>query len=80
MEAIIVGSLGSWDPKNDNIIKTICSEKYAKVKRMIIVSETMSNSEDIFFEHMKIAPQDSGGGATLVAMLCLFSTSLIFVL
>lgn len=41
VEAIIVGSLSSWDPNNDRLIKRICSEKYAKVMRRIIVSETI---------------------------------------
>lgn len=61
VDAIIVGSLGSWDPQNDNIIRRLCSEKYAKVIRRIIVSETISYSQDVFSEHMRPVPQNSGG-------------------
>lgn len=48
VEAIIIGSLGSWDPKNDRGVKRLCSERYAKIMRRIIVSETISYSQDIF--------------------------------
>lgn len=61
VDAIIVGSLGSWDPQNDKIIRRLCSEKYAKTMRKIIVSETISYSQDVFSEHMRAVPQNSGG-------------------
>lgn len=53
--------LGSWDPKNDSIIRRICSEKYARVMRRIMVSETISYSQDIVFEHTYMITQDSRG-------------------
>lgn len=58
--AIIVGSLGSWDPQNDAVLKRICSQKYLKVMRRIMVSEVLSHSKDVFYEHLNRLPQDSG--------------------
>lgn len=51
VETITVGSLGSWDPKNYKIIKRLFSDRYAKIMRRMIVSETISYSQDIYFEH-----------------------------
>lgn len=56
-----VGSLGAWDPKNDRLLRRICSQKYLKMMRKIMVSETISDSRDIYYEHLNIVPQDSGG-------------------
>lgn len=61
VETIVVGSLGFWDPKNDRVVKRLCFEKYAKLMRKIIVSEVISYSQDIYFEHTRTTPQDSGG-------------------
>ena len=48
---IIVGSLGSWDPKNDRHLLRLCSKKYLNLMRKIIVSDTVRYSRDIFIEH-----------------------------
>lgn len=56
-----IGSLGSWDPNNDSVSKKLRSEKYAKVMKRTILSETIAYSQDIFSEHTKSIPQDSGG-------------------
>lgn len=61
VEAIIIGALGSWDPTNDRVMKRICSNKYLKLMRKIVVSEVISYSRDVFFEHLGTIPQDSGG-------------------
>lgn len=60
VEAVIVGSLGSWDPENDRVLKRICLLKYLKVMRQIMVSEIISYSKDVFYEHLNRVPQDSG--------------------
>lgn len=60
VEAVIVGSLGSWDPENDRVLKQIFSSKYLKVTRRIMVSGTISHSKDVFYEHLNHVPQDSG--------------------
>ena len=51
-EAVVVGSLGSWDNKNDRIIHRLCSKKYAALMRKLIVSDSVRASRDIFFEHV----------------------------
>lgn len=61
VETVIVGALRSWDPKNDGVIRRICSEKYARIMRKVMVSETISYSQDIVFEHTYRVPQDSHG-------------------
>lgn len=61
VEAVIEGSLGSWDPGNDALIKRLCSNKYAKMMRKIIASETIAYSQDIYAEHTRTLPQYSGG-------------------
>lgn len=61
VEAIIVGSLGSWDHDNDRIIKRLCSTSYLKMMRKIMISETISYSRDIYDEHLRRTRQDSSG-------------------
>ncbi|XP_008190263.1 uncharacterized protein LOC103312038 [Acyrthosiphon pisum] len=48
----IVGSLGSWDPANDVLVKLLCSTSYAKLLRKLCVSEVLGYSRDIFTEHI----------------------------
>lgn len=52
-EVIKVGPLGSWDRKNDKIIYKICSKKYTKLMRNLIVLDTIRASRDIFWKHIK---------------------------
>lgn len=61
VEANVVGWLGFWDPKNNRIINRLCSGSCAKKLRRIIVSETISFSQGIFYEHTNWTAQDSGG-------------------
>lgn len=57
VEAIVVGSLGSWDPKNDKTVRRLCSKKYADLMRKLIVSETLRASRNIYIEHLTGVPQ-----------------------
>lgn len=52
VDAVIVGSLGSWDPKNDRTLKRLCTKKYLKLMKKLIVSETIRASRDIYYEHI----------------------------
>lgn len=80
--AFIVGSLGSWDPQNDKLLRRICSKTYAKKMRQICVSETIAYSNDIFYEHTRGVPQDSGGRQMPecldVLLISLLYTNLLF--
>jgi len=48
----IVGSLGSWDPANDVLVRKLCSRSYAKLMRKLCVSDAISLSRDIYTEHI----------------------------
>lgn len=61
LEAILVGSLGAWGRRNDKMLQRICSNKYLKVMRKIMVSENIAYSRDVYHEHLNLLPQDSGG-------------------
>lgn len=52
VEAIVVGALGSWDPKNDRVCHRLCSKKYRKLMRKLIVSDTLRMSRDIYVSHV----------------------------
>lgn len=51
IDAIIFGSLGSSDPKNDSTHQKLCSKKYLKLMKKLIISETIRVSRDIFVHH-----------------------------
>lgn len=61
VEAVVVVALGSWDPANDRLMKRICSRKYLKLFKRIEVSEAIIYSRDIYEEHTRWFPQNSGG-------------------
>lgn len=75
VEAIVVGSLGSWDPKNCICSKhstsiswnnCICSKKYMQLMRNLIVSDTLRSSRNIYTEFitgMKQSDQQFGGAS-----------------
>ena len=65
VEAVIVGSLGSWDSANDKVISRLCSKNYAALMRKLIVSETIGNSSKIYYEHISGVPQDDVVGPGL---------------
>lgn len=52
IEAIVVGALGSWDPKNERICHRPCSKKYTKLMNKLIVSDTLRASRDIYITHI----------------------------
>ena len=58
VDAIIVGSLGSWDSGNDKNVARLCSNNYANLMCKLIVSETIGNSYRIYYEHIPGVPQD----------------------
>lgn len=57
IDAIIVGSLRSWDPKNDKTLLKFCSKIYLKLMKKLVVSETVRASRDIFIHHTSKYPQ-----------------------
>ena len=53
LDAIIVGSLGSWDPANEAALKILhIGRNYSKIMRKLIVSDTIRWSRDIYVEHI----------------------------
>jgi hypothetical protein len=52
VDAIVLGSLGSWDPENDKVMRTMCSKKYLKLFKKLCVSDLISYSRDIYVEHI----------------------------
>lgn len=52
VEAVVVGALESWDPKNNRICHRLCSKKYTNLMRKLIVSDTLRFSKDIYSSHI----------------------------
>lgn len=52
VDAIVLGSLGSWDPENDKIMKRLCSKKYLTLFKKLCVSDVIRYSRDIYAEHI----------------------------
>ncbi|GFY59520.1 hypothetical protein TNIN_363341 [Trichonephila inaurata madagascariensis] len=53
LDAIVVGSLGTWDPANDTALHRLgISRKYATLMRKLICSDTIRWSRDICIEHL----------------------------
>ncbi|CAI6359588.1 unnamed protein product [Macrosiphum euphorbiae] len=48
----IVGSLGSWDPANDVLVRQLCSRAYAKLMRKLCVSKVIGYTRDVYTEHI----------------------------
>jgi hypothetical protein len=57
VDAIVLGSLGSWDPENDKVMRTMCSKKYLKLFKTLCVSDFIKYSRDIYVEHVTGARQ-----------------------
>ncbi|GBO09521.1 Retrovirus-related Pol polyprotein from type-1 retrotransposable element R2 [Araneus ventricosus] len=49
---IIVGSLGSWDPKNDKFLLKVMSKSYLNKFRKLCCSDVLEWSRKIFVEHV----------------------------
>lgn len=52
VDAIVLGSLGSWDPENDKVFKRLCSKKYLSLLKKLCVSDVIRYSRDIYAEHI----------------------------
>jgi hypothetical protein len=53
LDAVVVGSLGSWDPANEPALKLLhIGTRYAKIMRRLIVSDTIRWSRDMYIEHI----------------------------
>ena len=53
LDAIVVGSLGSWDPANERILQILrIPRKYLRLMRFLIVSDVIGWSRDIYIEHV----------------------------
>lgn len=51
-EVIVLGALGSWDPRNDRVCHRICTKKYTQLMRPLMVADTLRSSRDIYYEHV----------------------------
>ena len=62
VDTIVVGSLGSWDPASDRIMKRLCSKKYLALFRKLCVSDVARVSRtfmwSILQEHARLVTQD----------------------
>jgi hypothetical protein len=52
VDAIVLGSLGSWDPENEKVMRSMCSKKYLKLFKKLCVSDVIRYSRDIYVEHI----------------------------
>lgn len=52
IDAIVVGSLGSWDPENDKVLLQLCTKKYLRLMKRLVVFETIRASRDIYVSHL----------------------------
>ncbi|XP_071039094.1 uncharacterized protein [Parasteatoda tepidariorum] len=55
--AIIVGSLGSWDTLNNPVLQLFASRRYIKKMAKLCVSDTIRTSRNIYVEHLTGKPQ-----------------------
>jgi hypothetical protein len=52
VDAIVLGSLGTWDPENDRLMKSMCSRKYLKIFKKLCISDVIIYSRDIYAENI----------------------------
>ncbi|XP_054727618.1 uncharacterized protein T26G10.4-like [Anastrepha obliqua] len=53
VEAILVGALGTWDPRNEPVLRRLrVNQRYASMMRRLIVSDTIHWSRDMYVEHV----------------------------
>lgn len=57
VDVVVVGALGSWDPTNDRICHRLCSKKYTKLMKKLIVADMVRHSRDIYVQHVSKIPQ-----------------------
>ncbi|XP_035229973.1 uncharacterized protein LOC118201923 [Stegodyphus dumicola] len=48
----VIGALGSWDRANDKFINIACSRSYARLLRMLCVSDVIRHSRNIYVGHL----------------------------
>lgn len=56
-ESVVVGALGRWYPANDRICNRLCSKKYTKLMKKLIVADMVLHSRDIYVQHVSKFPQ-----------------------
>jgi hypothetical protein len=53
LDAFIVGALGSWDPDNGPVLKSLgISARYSGLMSRLMVSDTIHWSRDVYVEHL----------------------------
>jgi hypothetical protein len=53
LDAFIVGSLGSWDPANEPVLRRLnINRRYASLMRKLMTSDAIRWSRDIYVEHL----------------------------
>lgn len=52
IDAIVLGGLGTWDPRNDTVLLKLCSKKYLSVLKKLCVSDVVSWSRRVLNEHL----------------------------
>ena len=58
MDALVVGSLGAWDPANERTLRILkIGRRYSRLMRKLISSEAIQWSRDIYIQHVTGHPQ-----------------------
>ena len=53
VDGFVVGALGAWHPNNDGLASFLrVSSRYASLMRLIMISETIAWSRDMYVEHV----------------------------
>ena len=53
MDALVVGSLGAWDPANERTLRILkIGRRYSRLMRKLISSEAIQWSRDIYIQHV----------------------------
>ena len=68
LDAFIVGSLGSWDPANGQVLKALgINRRYAKMMLKLMTSDTIRWSRGMYVEHVTGIRQYTAPAVPLVA-------------
>lgn len=52
VHAVLVGTLGSWDPENDRVLRRFCSRPYLRLFKKLCVSDVIAASRGIYHAHV----------------------------
>lgn len=52
VEAVVVGALESWDPRNDRVCHRLCTKKYTSLMKKLILADILRSSRDIYYQHI----------------------------